>query len=39
LVEKAETPFRFKVAEEPLEVVLNKSGEALATDVFVNRGF
>ncbi len=33
LVEGPETPFRFKVPEEPLEVVLNRYHEVLAHDV------
>jgi hypothetical protein len=39
LVEKQETPFKFKVPVEPIDVVFNKNGEVLAADVFVNRGF
>ncbi|HET9298951.1 MAG TPA: M1 family aminopeptidase, partial [Candidatus Polarisedimenticolaceae bacterium] len=38
-IQGEETSFKFKVAEEPIDVVFNKSGEVLATDVLVNRGF
>ncbi len=36
-VQGAETPFQFKVSDEPVDVVLNKYGEILAHDVLVNR--
>jgi hypothetical protein len=38
-IQGEETTFRFKVAEEPLDVVFNKNGEILAHDILVNRGF
>jgi hypothetical protein len=38
-VQGAETPFQFKVPEEPVEVVFNKYGEILAHDVLVNRSW
>jgi hypothetical protein len=39
IVEGAETPFRFKVPVEPLEIVMNKNGEMLAHDIIVNKPF
>jgi hypothetical protein len=36
LVEGKETPFKFKVAETPKEVVFNRYGESLAHDVLTN---
>jgi hypothetical protein len=36
IIEGAETPFKLKVAEKPLEVAVNKMGEMLAHDVVVN---
>jgi hypothetical protein len=39
VVESAETPFRFKVPERPLDVALNKYGEILAHDVVVNKSW
>lgn len=39
LVQGAETPFQFKVAKEPRDVVFNKYHEILAHDVLVNRPF
>ena len=39
LVQGAETPFKLKIAEEPVEVYFNKDGEILAQDVLVNRSW
>jgi len=38
-VEGAETPFQFKVPEEPVDVVFNRNGEILARDVLVNQSW
>jgi len=39
LVNGPETPFKFKVPEEPVEVAFNKDGEILAHEVLVNRSW
>lgn len=39
VVEGAETAFRVKVPEKPVDIVLNANGEILAQDVLVNRDF
>ena len=39
IVEGAETPFQFKVPQEPEEVAFNKYGAILAYDVLVNKDF
>ena len=39
LVENETTPFQFKVPVKPRDIVLNKSGEMLAHDIFVNEDF
>jgi aminopeptidase N len=38
VVRGASTPFRFKIPDEPKEVVLNKNGEVLALDVRAGQG-
>ena len=38
-VQGPETPFQFKLPEEPLEVVFNKNGDILARDVLVNKSW
>ena len=39
LVENETTPFAFKVPVKPRDIVLNKNGEMLAADIFVNEDF
>jgi hypothetical protein len=39
LIQGAETPFKLKVPEKPLEVALNKDGGILAHDVVVNQSW
>jgi aminopeptidase N len=39
LVEGAETPFKLKVAEKPIEVTLNQNGGMLAHEVLINKSW
>ncbi len=39
VIDAAETPFRLKVPEKPVEVVLNQDGAMLTHDPLVNRSF
>ncbi len=39
IVQGAETPFRFIVADEPAQVFFNKNGEILAEDTLINRSW
>ncbi len=39
IVEGAQTPFKLKVPEKPVEIELNERGEALAHDVLLNKSW